>query len=220
MRYDLLRIGERIRMIREKENISQETLAEKFHISRNTLSKIENGVEKDGRPLVTFKFLLEFGEHFNCDMGYLLGEYEEKTKVNADICKETGLDEEAIAFLKKMLSYKIGDSFSPPVDAKKEKAPIGMVTCEYDKPIYLINLIFNNSIIIGLIMSYLCMTNDDNSSVYQGDRGTAILFELMIVLRNLRDKFQLVYKPASEQYIRKILEKGGVNNGEHTGKTE
>ena len=80
MKYDLLRIGERIRMIREKENISQETLAGKFHISRNTLSKIENGVEKDGRPLVTFKFLLEFGELFNCDMGYLLGNMKKKQK--------------------------------------------------------------------------------------------------------------------------------------------
>ena len=101
MKYNELKIGERIRTIREKENITQETLAEKFHISRNTLSKIENGVEKDGHPLVTFKFLLEFGECFNCDIGYLLGEHEEKTRVNADICKETGLSEKAINVLKR-----------------------------------------------------------------------------------------------------------------------
>lgn len=210
MNYDLKIIGSRIKTQRKELGLSQDALSERLFCDRGVLGKYEKG-----ERLPPLNLLLDMCDKFGCELGYLLGEYEEKTRVNADICKETGLDEEAIAFLKKMLSYKIGDAFSPPVDPKNENPPIGMVTCEYGKPIYLINLIFSNPIIIGLIMSYLCMTNDDNSSVYQGDRGTAILFELMVVLRNLRDKFQLVYKPASEQYIRKILEKGGVNNGKH-----
>mgnify|MGYP004455315939 CR=1 FL=1 len=216
MNYNLKIIGGRIKTQRKELGLSQDALSEMLNCDRGVLGKYEKG-----ERLPPLDLLLYMCDKFDCDLGYLLGEYEEKTRVNADICKETGLDEEAIIFLKKMLSYKIGDAFSPPVDAENENPPIGMVTCEYDKPIYLINLIFNNSIIIGLIMSYLCMTNNDNSSVYQGDRGTAILFELMVVLRNLRDKFQLVYKPASEQYfIKKISEEGGAENGEHTGKTE
>lgn len=216
MNYNLKIIGGRIKTQRKELGLSQDALSEMLNCDRGVLGKYEKG-----ERLPPLDLLLYMCDKFDCDLGYLLGEYEEKTRVNADICKETGLDEEAIIFLKKMLSYKIGDTFSPPVDAENENPPIGMVTCEYDKPIYLINLIFNNSIIIGLIMSYLCMTNNDNSSVYQGDRGTAILFELMVVLRNLRDKFQLVYKPASEQYfIKKISEEGGAENGEHTGKTE
>ena len=215
MNYNLKIIGGRIKTQRKELGLSQDALSEILNCDRGVLGKYEKG-----ERIPPLDLLLYMCDKFDCDLGYLLGEYEEKTRVNADICKETGLDEEAIVFLKKMLSYKIGDSFSSPVDAKNENPPIGMVTCEYDKPIYLINLIFNNSVIIGLIMSYLCMTNDDNSSVYQGDRGTAVLFELMVVLRNLRDKFQLVYKSASEQYIRKILEEGGAENGEYTGKTE
>ena len=38
-----LKVGEKIKNIREKRGYSQEQLAEKMNINRNTISKIENG---------------------------------------------------------------------------------------------------------------------------------------------------------------------------------
>ncbi len=206
MKYNSLKTGERIRAIREKENTTQETLAAEFHISRNTLSKIENGVEKDGHPLVTLKFLLEFSKWSNCDIGYLLGEYDEKTRTNADICKETGLDETAISLLKKWLSLGLGHYIDVPI---KERTVKGQITCEYDKPTYIVNLLFNNPHIIGLIYLYLTLTDTEKSTVYQGDRSTTVLFELMHELRILRDNFQPMYK----KELLKFYKKDGVNNG-------
>lgn len=47
-----LKVGQSIREIREKRGLNQEQLAEKMHISRSTISKIENG-------------------KFNCSIDYL-----------------------------------------------------------------------------------------------------------------------------------------------------
>ena len=68
-------------------------------------------------------------------------------------------------------------------------------------------LLFYNPKIIGLIQSYLCMLNEDNASSYQGDKGSAILFELMLELRKLRDMFQPIYKEEFYKYFNKDGEK-------------
>lgn len=235
MKYDLLKIGERIRAIREKENITQETLAEDFHISRNTLSKIENGVEKDGRPLVSFKFLLEFGERFNCDMGYLLGEYEEKTKVNADICKETELSEKAVESLK---------AFKSSIENKQIISFLNM----------LIEELYNNRYICGDICDLIENTDDYFSKlrsapvklryassakeVHETGKEIADLSAAVnggkYVLSEFFGKFLerfclLTNGISSDEAIRLKIDyadtqqqvyKDGVNNGEHTGKTE
>ena len=101
MKYNLYKIGNKIRKIREEAAITQETLAGDFHISRNTLSKIENGEEKDSRPQLTLEFLLKFSKRFNCDIGYLLGEYDESKQEAHEICSATGLSENALYKIQK-----------------------------------------------------------------------------------------------------------------------
>jgi transcriptional regulator with XRE-family HTH domain len=50
-----LKLGDKIRIVREKRGYSQEQLAEKMSISRSTISKIENG--KFG---ITVDYLVRF----------------------------------------------------------------------------------------------------------------------------------------------------------------
>ena len=50
-----LKLGDKIRMVREKRGYSQEQLAEKMDINRSTISKIENG--KFG---ITVDYLVRF----------------------------------------------------------------------------------------------------------------------------------------------------------------
>jgi transcriptional regulator with XRE-family HTH domain len=50
-----LKLGDRIRTVREKKGYSQEQLAEKMDINRSTISKIENG--KFG---ITVDYLVRF----------------------------------------------------------------------------------------------------------------------------------------------------------------
>ena len=89
--------AERIRCERKRLRFSQEKLLEKLSslnvgIGRNRLSMIENGV-RDGFGLDP---LIAMCSVFNCDLGYLMGDYSEKTKDAHDICNMTGLTEDAL----------------------------------------------------------------------------------------------------------------------------
>ena len=101
MEYSFSEIGERIRAERKINNLSQEDLIEKlktefnFAIARNTLSKIENGVEK----YFSLDFMLAVCRIFDWDMGFLLGEYEETTIDVHNISEYTGLSERSIRIL-------------------------------------------------------------------------------------------------------------------------
>lgn len=84
-------IGKVIREERIANNYSLETLAEKANITRQTLAKWEKGT---GSP--TVDDLLRLCEVFNCDLGYLVGEYPCRRRVYSDIQAETGLSELSI----------------------------------------------------------------------------------------------------------------------------
>lgn len=50
-----LKLGDKIRVVREKRGYSQEQLAEKMNINRSTISKIENG-----KFSITVDYLVRF----------------------------------------------------------------------------------------------------------------------------------------------------------------
>ena len=70
---------------------TQEALADEMGVTRSSIAKWENGVNLP--PLDT---LLTLCNSLKCDIGYLFGEHEERRRVAADICAETGLTEEAV----------------------------------------------------------------------------------------------------------------------------
>ncbi len=86
-------IGEIIRKERKAKGLSLDDLADKLSTTRQTVSKWEKGEEK---PSPSLYDLLKMCELFNCDFGYLIGEYDCKTRTATDIQKETGLSEKAI----------------------------------------------------------------------------------------------------------------------------
>lgn len=104
MKYDFAEIGNRVRTLRKKQYGSQDDFIEALNnqcslrISRNTISAIENGNEGS----FSLDFLLAACTLFECDMGYLLGEYGEcKTRDEQFIHNQTGLSEKSI---KRMVS--------------------------------------------------------------------------------------------------------------------
>ena len=77
------------------EEYTQEYMAEKLGLkNRQSYAKIENG---DGN--ISFKHISKLLEMFECDIGYLMGEYPTKRRVASDIQNETGLSEKAIEAL-------------------------------------------------------------------------------------------------------------------------
>lgn len=94
MRYNYKETGERIKKIRKENKLTQEDFIGKLKISMNRrrLSNIEKGEDM----YFPFEFLLKISEVFNCDIGYLLGEYDEKKREVYEICSATGLSEKAL----------------------------------------------------------------------------------------------------------------------------
>ena len=98
MKYNFQEIGERIRKLRKEKYKNQEDFGDALRemdvpISRNTISGIENGVE--GK--FSLDLLLACCKLFNCDIGYLLGEYGDcKTRDEQFILDETGLSAQSV----------------------------------------------------------------------------------------------------------------------------
>lgn len=91
MRYNFKKVGNRIRDLRKSKKWSQDDFVDQLKakylpITRKTISRIEQGDENK----FTLPFLLTACDVFGCDMGYLLGEYEEHTRDAADIADKLG----------------------------------------------------------------------------------------------------------------------------------
>ena len=92
MEYNFKKIGARIRAERKKLGLSQQELCDKINLSqRATLGRFECGTSET--PLWV---LVELCRVFDCELGFLLCEHNEKTRLNADICEITGLSEKAV----------------------------------------------------------------------------------------------------------------------------
>lgn len=105
--YDYSKIGERIKDERKKNGLTQDELINSLRdkqiaVGRNTLSAMENGIKEK----FSFQVLYGLAEIFQCQIGYLLCEYDCKTQSNAAISEITGLSDNAINTLKKVNKNK------------------------------------------------------------------------------------------------------------------
>lgn len=104
MKYNPEKIGKRIKAERKAiilngRKMTQDDLIEYLHphirLSRNSLSAIENGEIE----YCSLKLLLLLCELFNCELGYLLGEYDCKTHEATSVKNQTGLSGKAVDVL-------------------------------------------------------------------------------------------------------------------------
>ena len=105
--YDYSKIGKRIKDERKKNGLTQDELINSLRdkqiaVGRNTLSAMENGIKEK----FSFQVLYGLAEIFQCQIGYLLCEYDCKTQSNAAISEITGLSDNAINTLKKVSESK------------------------------------------------------------------------------------------------------------------
>lgn len=91
MKYDNKIIGERIKSLRIENGHSQKELCAIVNRGRDIISKWENG-----REIPSLSILLKICDVYNCELGYILGEYSCKTQEKTDIQNKTGLCESAI----------------------------------------------------------------------------------------------------------------------------
>ena len=88
----MIDVGQRIKEERLKNGYKrQDDLCEELHIGRNTLSAWENG-----KANIELSDLIKLCELFNCEVGYLLCEYDTPYRVQSDISEQTQLSTKAI----------------------------------------------------------------------------------------------------------------------------
>lgn len=97
-------IASRLASERKRNGYTQETLAETNIASKPTIVSWERADGKNRIP--TLEQLLELCELYGCEVGYLLGEYDTRTRVATDVCKETGLSEEAVDLITKSKEWE------------------------------------------------------------------------------------------------------------------
>ena len=89
-KYDTGRIGQRIRIERKRLDMTQDDMGAELHVVRQTFSDWERG-----KKLPQLSDMLSMCNMFECELGYLLCEHEEKTREATDVCRATGLSEDA-----------------------------------------------------------------------------------------------------------------------------
>ena len=102
MQYNQIEIAKRIHTQRVALGWSQERLGgelrkDEKERNRNTVGSWENMIGKGRIP--PLKDMLRMCELFNCELGYLLGEHDCKTRVATDVREEVGLSEKAFKVL-------------------------------------------------------------------------------------------------------------------------
>ncbi|MFI3226999.1 MAG: helix-turn-helix transcriptional regulator [Clostridia bacterium] len=86
-----IEVGKRLQQMRKEKKLSLDEMEDILYTSRQTISKWEKG--ELTLPLGT---AIEICNFFDCDIGYLMGEYECRKHKVQDVKDVTGLSEESI----------------------------------------------------------------------------------------------------------------------------
>ena len=86
--------AERLSILRDEKNITQDRVAEELNISSETVKKIEQG-----KTNLTPERIRQFSKYYNVDSDYILGLSDLKSKATTSAAKTTGLSEESISFI-------------------------------------------------------------------------------------------------------------------------
>lgn len=115
------KIGKRIAQERKKRNWSQAVFGEELSkktggstpIAQNTISNWENG---NNFP-ESLDIFIAMSLIFECDCGYLLCDYDERTHDSKEICKATGLSEESINALCSLKTWGVEGAVTHVIDS-------------------------------------------------------------------------------------------------------
>lgn len=101
-RYDAKLIGQRIREERKRAGFKSATsLALALYLGRSKVEQFEQG-----KCIPDYDTLVKMGNLFNCEVGYILGEYPYRTRKLTDIGEATGLSDTAVDTLCKISEEK------------------------------------------------------------------------------------------------------------------
>ena len=93
-------MGKRIKKLRKEKGLNQAQFAEALGMSPESRQSIR--LWESGERLIPLDTLMKMCELFNCEAGFLLGEFPLPTKAETDIQEATGLSQQAIETILEM----------------------------------------------------------------------------------------------------------------------
>lgn len=165
-RYDLVKIGSRIKEERKALGLSQTEFAERLakygcNVGRNTMSTIEKGQPTEK---LSIDMLASMCAIFGCQIGYLLcePEYKDRTALATDICAKTGLTQYALTGLHSIQhvdSLNSKDFILWLLDPERQPIPKG-----YPFNMDMLNLLLSDYSVLNNFLQVLTMfcTTDSN----------------------------------------------------------
>lgn len=191
-KYDFKQIGKRIREERtntqnatgRKKAMTQSDLANEIGVSRQTIAKWEHG-EIDQ---LLMGDLLKLCNLFNCELGYILGEYNCRTRTATDIHKEICLSEVAISRLSSVSAVPGMRLYTQ--ETKDRQTALNAI------------LEFNESVILELIHEYL----------YRDEEAVDLKDGRILSPETIIEAYMLDIN-AELKFLRKQI-KGGSDNGQ------
>jgi len=97
MEYSSKLIGERIRRERKRKGWNQYALL--MNLNRSPEARRTVISWEKGKTLPPLDDMVNMCKLFNCELGYLLGEFPDRHRATTDICAETGLTTAAVEWL-------------------------------------------------------------------------------------------------------------------------
>ena len=219
------KIGKRIKDERRKKKLSQQKLADAISsimvdsdpdykgTEQNTVSNWEKGVS-----LPPLSKLIALSEIFDCDLGYLLCDYDEPKRDLADVVEQTGLSGKAATRLKTMAGRVNKEKQAGWLNTMEEqelKALNTILENDYQMLYYIYQYIFGNydSFSIATVNHsgqekdivekdiLLCNTNTPDTGTYINAEQLQPVFLLSIqsALMDLKKKLNNTKRPRTDK---------------------
>lgn len=178
------KVAERIHAARESTGLTQQALVSRLNASEqapqkelklDTFKKWEYGTNQ-----LNIEWLPALCDVLHCDVGYLFGEYPQFRRVNADICKETGLTENAVNAIR---SYRATNRADWGLDA--------------------INALIESKDFLSLIcymVQYATSNGKQAEIVFSGDTPPQTIDCQAVFLSNIQDTINLIAHEMSDKF--------------------
>lgn len=192
-----VKIGKRIKALRKENHLTQDQLAAKIDsivppinekgLGQSTISGWEKGSQLPPLPK-----LIALSEIFQCDIAYLLCDYDKKKKDVSDIAELTGLSEKSVdnlLYLKTLSKIKklfvLENVFC-------------MSASEEETPAWVINYFLEDEKILHLLYLFFVTECMDKSGIVEHARSNSILIELIGILTSKRDYLEKQIRSKNE----------------------
>lgn len=219
-------VGERIKREREGMGLKPKDFLRQIYKSEQSHKTLKEW--EDGKRLPDLDSLSRMAELFNCDIGYLLGDYDESNREAADVKGLTGLSEIAVERLKRMWSSIKRDNaagWSGTFDMQELKVINTLLEYDYSVLIYIHNYLFGQYDSFSLLYGErddqevfnkevrLCNNNSPSGGIYirANQMQSVFLLEIQKGLMELRNLIQGAPKKSNVKKTPKKRESRGMS---------